>query len=165
MTDTLHYFHLCKRKVLTEREEDYHQLESKSLQQRNFISHLVCLVNECATEHGLEFDSCFSNDTILRTRICNHYKNRKQNAKKRLATIIDNPTKPVNVKRLCALLEIMEQLQGSLEQDKKPAASPKVADQERSLEPETALPSRAALRSSIRKAKPIITLCEAGLIL
>lgn len=161
MTDTLHYFHLYKRKVLTEREEDYHQLESKSLQQRNFISHLVCLVNECATEHGLEFDSCFSDDTILRTRICNHYKNRKQNAKKRLANIIDNPTKPVNVKRLCALLEIMEQLQGSLEQDKKP----KAADQEMPLEPETALPSRAALRSSIRKAKPIITLCEAGLIL
>ena len=139
--------------MLTENEEQYYQLaihDFKSDQHLEFNNRLVELVKETAAEHGLEFDASLS-DKMLRDRIRHYYTDHTANAKKRLFTMIGNPTKASNAKRLCELYGFLQQLSDL------PAV---VVSPETEVPPkDSAFPSHAALRSC-KKAK-IIRLCDA----
>ena len=155
--------------MLTEHEVDFYQLsiyETQTNQQLIFNNSLLRLVKETATEHGLEFDACMP-DSVLRERIRKYFTTHTSNSKKRLQTMLGNPTKASNIKSLCELLEILEELNSDPnqssddhreEEDQKPAA----AEQPRKMPQEdSAIPSHSALRKC-HKASALITLCDAA---
>jgi hypothetical protein len=89
---------------------EYYQLSTEkcqSAQQQAFNNDMVVVVREVAEERKWVFADCFD-DRALRDRIRCYYKTHIQNAKKRLRTMVRNPTKRANAKHLLQHLDIIE---------------------------------------------------------
>lgn len=69
---------------------------------------MVDVVKDVAEQQQWAFASSF-NDKSLRDRIRCYYKTHIQNAKKRLRTMVRNPTKRANARHLCEHVELIEQ--------------------------------------------------------
>ncbi|CAB9506591.1 expressed unknown protein [Seminavis robusta] len=98
-------------KVLKDNMAEYYELsitKCQSAQQQSFNNTLVLLVRNESDRLKWEYASCFT-DKILRDRIRCYYKTHIQNAKKRLRTMIKNPTKKANARHLCSHLDMIEQ--------------------------------------------------------
>lgn len=103
--------------VLKEHMAKYYDLSTTKCQsavQQAFNNDLVVFVREVAEGRGWKFHKCFS-DKCLRDRIRCYYKTHIQNAKKRLRTMVRNPTKRANARHLCAHLDLIEQHKDKIE--------------------------------------------------
>ena len=89
---------------------EYYELsvtKCQSAQQQSFNNTLVQLVRAESNRQQWLFDPVFT-DKSLRDRIRCYYKTHIQNAKKRLRTMVKNPTKRANARHLCAHLDMIE---------------------------------------------------------
>jgi len=102
--------HLRLSLVLKKHMAQYYDLSTtkcQSAQQQTFNNDLVVHVRAVADKRGWEFHDTFT-DKGLRDRIRCYYKTHIQNAKKRLRTMVRNPTKRANARHLCAHLDLIE---------------------------------------------------------
>jgi len=101
--------------VLKEAMPKYYSLsieKCQSVEQQNFNNDLVTRVLEVANRRGWVFDPrAFVSNKVLRDRIRCYYKTHIQNAKKRLNTMLRNPTKRANAVHL---MEHYEMIQSAL---------------------------------------------------
>lgn len=97
-------------KVLKDNMAEYYELsvtKCQSAQQQSFNNTLVQYVRAESDRQGWLFSDIFT-DKSLRDRIRCYYKTHIQNAKKRLRTMVKNPTKRANARHLCAHLDMIE---------------------------------------------------------
>lgn len=97
--------------VLRDKMEIYYELSIEKCQSRDqqaFNNELVTLVNQCARENGWTFDPGVFDEKKIRDRIRCFFKTHIQNAKKRLKTMVRNPSKKANAKALAAHLTLIE---------------------------------------------------------
>lgn len=97
-------------KVLKDNMAEYYELsitKCQSAQQQSFNNELVDLVRAESNRQGWLYAPCFT-DKNLRDRIRCYYKTHIQNAKKRLRTMVKNPTKRANARHLCNHLDLIE---------------------------------------------------------
>ena len=90
---------------------EYYELSTtkcQSAQQQSFNNDMVLVIKEVAENNKWKFADCFV-DKALRDRIRCYYKTHIQNAKKRLRTMVRNPSKRANAKHLLQHMAIIEQ--------------------------------------------------------
>lgn len=100
---------------------EYYELSTtkcQSAQQQSFNNDMVLVVKEVAASRKWKFADCFV-DKALRDRIRCYYKTHIQNAKKRLRTMVRNPSKRANAKHLLQHMEIIEQHKSHEEEQQK----------------------------------------------
>lgn len=99
--------------------KDYFELSIKKCQskeQQAFNNDMVVMIRQEATKYQWSFSSSFS-EKALRDRVRCYFKTHIQNAKKRLRTMLMNPTKKANTRALVQHLDmISSHAQSSLEQ-------------------------------------------------
>jgi hypothetical protein len=81
----------------------------QSPEQHTFNNTLVVLVRQTVTAREWSFDRIFMCDKVLRDRIRCYYKTHIQNAKKRLRTMLKNPTKKANAGHLIQHWELIRE--------------------------------------------------------
>jgi hypothetical protein len=107
--------------VLKKHMAEYYELSTtkcQSAQQQSFNNDMVVVVKEVANARQWKFADCFD-DKTLRDRIRCYYKTHIQNAKKRLRTMVRNPTKRANSRHLMQHLHLIEQHKVDQEKQKK----------------------------------------------
>jgi hypothetical protein len=96
--------------ILRSHMRDYYELsitQCQSKLQQQFNNDLTVEIRAEADKHGWSFSPTFT-DRILRDRIRCFYKTHLQNAKKRLRTMVKNPTKKSNASALVAHLALIQ---------------------------------------------------------
>ncbi|KAL3921251.1 MAG: hypothetical protein SGILL_002846 [Bacillariaceae sp.] len=107
--------------VLKKHMAEYYELSTtkcQSAQQQSFNNDMVLVIKEVAATNKWKFADCFV-DKALRDRIRCYYKTHIQNAKKRLRTMVRNPSKRANAKHLLQHMAIIEQHNSNEEQQEK----------------------------------------------
>jgi hypothetical protein len=95
----------------------------QSPEQFTFNNTLVVLVRQTVAAREWSFDRMFMCDKVLRNRIRSYYKTHIQNAKKRLRTMLKNPTKNANAIHLIQHWELIRETIVSKQQSQMPMNS------------------------------------------
>lgn len=141
--------------ILKQHMEEFYTLsllESRMKQQIAFNNSLVTIIRQAVTDLGWSLDpTVFVSDTILRDRIRCYYKTQIQNARKRLKTMLKNPTKTSNARHLVQHLDLLYSTykQSSTTTTETTTTAPAVAPQEEPCQ--CALPE--ALAESLQPAQ------------
>jgi len=114
-------------KVLRSHMEEYYELsitKCQSRAQQAFNNKLVALVKGEAEQYGWIFHKPDFDEKRIRDRIRCFFKTHIQNAKKRLKTMVRNPTKKANAKALVAHMDLINKHDRSKELEEQQSSSP-----------------------------------------